>query len=366
MTTNLTPTAQAILEALQVGPATTTALREHTGRSKTTIDKALTDLTKADLIIKVPAQDGNDTSPTLWTLPAPGPTTDDISPTPDTDPSGLDAEHPDQTETDEPHSDAEPPEEPSSDTAPELDRQSSTEEPPALEQNPPLVQQLDPQIYGPAPGSATPPASDQPTSDPAEPTAEDAPADDTSPNPAAENTTDASPDTGTGTDEVPGTPEIKLCRGCQDQMPVICPCCWQKTTAYCGTCRKDNRRNVLRDPEILSNGLPKLGKGELEGLVLNVMNTHPLPHHLGVTGWTSGRIVVFLPGRSTGAIGKSLEKLTTTGQAERLGDNPKRYQLTAPQPHPEQPPADPQPTTQPTAEPDEPTSSQDAAPPQTT
>src|SRR6266511_2678100 len=123
----------------------------------------------------------------------------------------------------------------------------------------------------------------------------------------------------------------KLCRGCQAQMPTICQDCWQKTPAYCGTCRRDMpqvRRGEPGEPAILSNGLPKLRPGELEELVATVLREHPVPHHVGVTGWTSGRVAVYLPGRSTGAIGNALRKMTKTGVAELIGDNPERYQLT--------------------------------------
>src|SRR6266498_3245682 len=87
------------------------------------------------------------------------------------------------------------------------------------------------------------------------------------------------------------------------------------------------RRGEPGEPQILSNGLPKLRPGELEAMVEKVLREHPVPHHIGVTGWTAGRVAVFLPGRSTGAIGNALRKLTTTGVAELIGDNPERYPL---------------------------------------
>jgi hypothetical protein len=123
--------------------------------------------------------------------------------------------------------------------------------------------------------------------------------------------------------------EVKICRGCQAQMPMVCPTCGSKTTSYCADCRRQQpaRRRGSGQPEILSSGLPKLGRGELVHLVRNVMRTQPLPDHLGMTGWTAGRVAVFLPGRSTGAIGNALERLTTTGVAVLLGETPKRYRL---------------------------------------
>lgn len=228
MPDNLTPTAQTILDNLRDGPTTTTDLRERAGRSRSTIDKALTELTKAGLIAK--AESGGDTdagggSPALWELTGPTP-----------------AEH-------------------------TLDDEESQDGEEATDQN------------------AAPPAQE----------------------------------------------EVKICRGCQNQMPKICPGCWQKTTTYCGDCRKDNpttRRGTPGDPQILSNGLPKLARGELERHVLQIIRSQPSPEHLGITGWTSGRVAVFLPGRSTGAIGNVLDKLAATGLTQLLGDNPKRYQLT--------------------------------------
>jgi hypothetical protein len=57
------------------------------------------------------------------------------------------------------------------------------------------------------------------------------------------------------------------------------------------------------------------------------MRTQPIPNHLGITGWTPGRIAIFLPGRSTGAIGNALDRLTTNGTADLLAEAPKRYRL---------------------------------------
>src|SRR6266536_3586314 len=100
--------------------------------------------------------------------------------------------------------------------------------------------------------------------------------------------------------------------------------------SYCGKCRRTMpqvRRGEPGEPVVLSNGLPKLRPGELEELVAKVLREQPVPHHVGVTGWTGGRVAIFLPGRSTGAINNALEKLTKTGVAELIGDQPMRYQL---------------------------------------
>jgi hypothetical protein len=268
---NLTPTAQAILDSLREHPATAADLRDQTGRSRSTIDKALTDLTKAGLIAKAAADGEDSDGPTQWVLTptdaapdalagAPSPKPDDGATAPDEPPTDVDSYEDDSGGTASP---------------------ADTEEPDSAD--PPPGQQ----VHG----------AD----------AEDA--------------------------DVTATPEaeVKVCRGCGEQMPKTCPTCWSKTTAYCGTCRRTQptaRRRAPGEPQILANGLPKLRPGELEHLVLDVLRTQPLPDHLGITGWTPGRVAIFLPGRSTGAISNALDKLAATGQAQLLADNPKRYQPT--------------------------------------
>jgi hypothetical protein len=148
--------------------------------------------------------------------------------------------------------------------------------------------------------------------------------------PAADGQPDGEPKPDGDAEQTAEADQPKLCRGCQAQIPKICECCWQKTSAYCGKCRRNMpqaRRGEPGEPAILSNGLPKLRPGELEQLVEKVMREHPVPHHVGVTGWTGSRVAVYLPGRSTGAINNALEKLTRTGVAELIGDRPMRYQL---------------------------------------
>ena len=119
----------------------------------------------------------------------------------------------------------------------------------------------------------------------------------------------------------------KRCRGCQTLMPATCPACWQKTPSYCGACRRDRPDT---EPQILANGLPRLRPGELPQLVGQVMRDNPLPEHLGVVGWTASRVAVYLPGRSTGAVGNALDKLTRAGTAQLIGEHPTRYRLTPP------------------------------------
>jgi hypothetical protein len=266
---NLTPTAQAILDHLHDQPPTAAAdLREPTGRSRSAIDKALAELAKTGLIAKTP--DTGD-GPTQWTLTDPG--------TPDRPPADAD----------------QPPERP--DTDADITGDEPGPDGHAVEDGTDGNDSAGRQT-GPADGTTT--AGDDSRQDPA-------------------------------ADEAEPVEEVKVCRGCGEQMPKTCPTCWQRTTAYCGTCRQTHpatRRRAPGEPQILANGLPKLLPGQLERLVLDVIRTQPLPDHLGITGWTPGRVSIFLPGRSTGAIGNALDKLAATGQAQLLGDNPKRYQPT--------------------------------------
>jgi hypothetical protein len=88
------------------------------------------------------------------------------------------------------------------------------------------------------------------------------------------------------------------------------------------------RRGEPGEPTILPSGLPRLRPGELEKLVLGVIREQPLPVHVGIKGWTAQRVAIYLPGRSTGAIGNALTKLTKTGELELIGENPMRFQLT--------------------------------------
>lgn len=122
----------------------------------------------------------------------------------------------------------------------------------------------------------------------------------------------------------------KRCRGCHALMPATCPGCCQRTPSYCGTCRRDRPHTRRPEPQLLASGLPRLRPGELSQLVAQVMRDNPLPQHLGITGWTASRVAVYLPGRSAGVIAGVLDKLTHAGTAQRIGDQPSRYQLTPP------------------------------------
>ncbi|MFZ1987094.1 MAG: MarR family transcriptional regulator [Desulfatitalea sp.] len=291
MSNNLTPTAQAILDSLREHPATTTDLRDQTGRSRSTIDKALTDLTKAGLVTKT---DPGDDGPACWVLNQPDAAADS-----DSSPASHEPEHPgNDTHPSDHHAD---------------DQQDAAAGPDTASEEP---------------GPAQPAPKGQDTSGETKEDTDDA---------VTGPPTDAQPRDGEPGQEAPSSEEeVKVCRGCGEQMPKTCPSCGSKTTAYCGTCRKTHpatRRGTPGEPQILANGLPKLLPGQLERLVADVIRSQPLPDHLGITGWTSGRVAIFLPGRSTGAIGNALDKLATTGQAQLLGDNPKRYQPT-PDPEP--------------------------------
>ncbi len=287
---NLTPTARLTYDAIRDGgPGNVHQLRERTGRSRSATDKALAELAKADLIAKVDADgDPADGAPTRWQVAdttaadreAAAPTDETATgdrraaPTPDQPPGPGESAEASEAAHDEPTEPA-----------------SGGDSPPGAE----------------AESGTTPATGDeQPDSD-------------------GDRTEQPSDGDQAAEPEPP-----KLCRGCQAQMPKICECCWQKTPAYCGKCRQTMpqvRPGEPGEPQILSNGLPKLRPGELEELVAKVLREHPVPHHVGVTGWTGGRVAIFLPGRSTGAINNALEKLEKTGVAELIGDRPMRYQL---------------------------------------
>lgn len=313
-----TPTATAVLNALSDGPATAATLRTRIGCGRSTLDKTLADLNRNNQITRLP--DDHPDHPSHWTLTAEP-----------TDPAPAQADTDDgATAATDPIDDRDTGDTPTSDTT-----------------------RVEPDDAEPAPDTER-----------NDPTADGRP--DTEPTAPDQATTDLL----TAEKAEPSSPaeEIKICRGCQNQMPKICPTCWSKTTSYCGTCRRSMpaRGRGTGTPEILANGLPKLTRGQLAELVQDVMRSHPLPDHLGITGWTSGRIAVYLPGRSTGAIGNVLDKLAATGVTEQLGDAPKRYRLCpTPTPAPEPTVIDARPTTSPPA-PDTATTADALTPPPAT
>ncbi len=310
----LTPSAQRTLDALTTGPGNVHELSERTGRSRSTTDKAINDLAKAGLIVKVAdGGDPADGAPTRWQLADPAPATDEASQPTDAE----QATEPDAGASGTVESDAV-----TADEATELAPLGDTPDP-AAEPQPPVAEAPesgDGQIDADADADAQPGSTATPDG-PGTPDG-DTPAD-------GETKQDGDGDGGSGDQQAEVEPP-KLCRGCQAQMPKVCECCWQKTPAFCGTCRRTMpqvRRGEPGEPIILSNGLPKLRPGELEALVEKVMREQPLPAFGGVVGWTGGRLAIHLPGRSPGAITNAMRKFATAGTAELIGDNPERYKL---------------------------------------
>jgi hypothetical protein len=296
----LSPSAKLTLDALQTGPGNVHELSDRTGRSRSTTDKAINDLAKAGLIVKV--DDGGDSAdgaPTRWQL----------------------AEAPADAETGQQEPDGrDTATEPDTDTSvadiPNADADAATQ---AEEADPAADPQ--PGTEPPATGDGTTPASEAPADGGATSDGDGTPDGETKPEGKTE------PD---GEEKKAEAEPPKLCRGCQAQMPKICECCWQKTPAYCGKCRKDMpqvRRGEPGEPVILANGLPKLAPGELEAMVEKVMREQPLPAFQGIVGWTGGRLAIHIPGRSPGAMTNAMRKFTKEGKAELIGDNPERYKL---------------------------------------
>jgi DNA-binding MarR family transcriptional regulator len=287
---NLTPAARETLRALTDQPGNVHEIARRTGRSRSGTDKALRELAKATLIVKLDGGDPADGAPTRWQPTDHGHTlAAGLHPT-------TPKAQPAQPETDQ----AEP---------------GDTNAQPAGDSD-----------GDPGTGSADParPEDDQPTGHPAAAGTGDPPA-----TGGQAETTPAHNDQEASQAEAD---QPKICRGCGEQLPRVCPHCWQKTPSYCGKCRKDMpqaRRGEPGEPTILPSGLPRLRPGELEQLVLKVIRQQPLPTHVGITGWTAQRVAIYLPGRSTGAIGNALNKLTKTGDVELIGEQPMRYQPTA-------------------------------------
>jgi hypothetical protein len=299
----LTPSAKLTLDALNAGPGNVHELSERTGRGRSTTDKAINDLAKAGLIVKVAdGGDPADGAPARWQL----------------------AEAPADTKTGQPEPDG-------------GDNATGTTDADAATPEEAVDPTTDPQpgTEPPATGDGTTPTTEAPADDGA--TSDGGGQPDTEAKPDGETTQDgdekpdgeAKPD---GDEKKAEAEPAKLCRGCQAQMPKICECCWQKTPAYCGTCRKDMpqvRRGEPGEPVILSNGLPKLSPGELEDMVEKVMREQPLPAFQGIVGWTGGRVAIYIPGRSPGAMTNAMRKFAKNGKAELIGDNPERYKLKA-------------------------------------
>jgi hypothetical protein len=302
---NLSPAGRDTLLALPDGPGNVHEVAERTGRSRSGTDKALRELAKQNLIGKVEGGDPADGAPARWQLTPAG-----------------------------------------NDTAETLAAASVEEGVGDGQTGVPAEPVTDPADSDPA-DSAQPVDPDARTGDQPEP---DAITDGDNAGEAgavvgdteAADATSPEGDGGGGVAAEDADPP-KLCRGCGAQQPKICPHCWQKTPGYCGTCRQQMpqaHRGEPGEPSILPSGLPRLRPGELEKLVLGVIQQQPLPLHVGIKGWTAQRVAIYLPGRSTGAIGNALTKLTKTGQLELIGENPMRFQPTNTgdtNPQPEQP-----------------------------
>jgi hypothetical protein len=293
----ITPTMQAILNALRDGPATTDELKTRTGtRRRSTLDKAIAELNNARVIAPVPAGDGEEPR---WTLPS-----EQDAETPDEQPSHEPGEEQDHDATDGKQSTDATGSTYGAEGGVSASSQESGQESSARLADSRTMGEVGPTGDGEASGNG-------------------------------ENAGDGgfsggrgAADEGQGARD--GAEDVKSCAGCQAQMPVVCPCCQRKTTSYCGNCRRNmpTRRGAPAEPQILANGLPKLRPGQLEGMVLDVLRSNPLPNHLGIVGWTAGRVAVYLPGRSTGAIIGVLNKLANVGTLEVISEKPLRYQLT--------------------------------------
>ncbi|WP_238015015.1 hypothetical protein KZZ52_33775 [Dactylosporangium sp. AC04546] len=340
---NLTPTARKTLEALRSGPGTALELSQRTSRSRSATDKALADLAAADLAVIINAGPRASGTPAIWQL-APAQSAGD--------------------ETGEPT--GEPAADPIGEAAPTKNlADGPASQPPAdtgsgdgdhADDLPPVAAEPEASASSPATPSAAASASAavaETTSGGASSGRDDTPGTGTAA--AAADGPDgagvaqaeaephatgavpanekaeaapagtADPATPAGDTTEPDAPQPKLCRGCQTQLPAVCPNCAQKTPSYCANCRQQGPRGRTGDPTILTNGLPRLARGELETMVANVMRTNSVPDHLGVRGWTCGRIAVFLPGRSTGAINNALRRMAANGTADLLGHDPERY-----------------------------------------
>lgn len=65
----------------------------------------------------------------------------------------------------------------------------------------------------------------------------------------------------------------------------------------------------------------KLGPGQLDGLVLDYMRVHATEEPLGPAAVAKGL------GRSSGAVGNCLKRLSAAGKVRLAGDHPRRYAI---------------------------------------
>jgi len=93
-----------------------------------------------------------------------------------------------------------------------------------------------------------------------------------------------------------------------------------------GTAGPSTNGNAKTVAEVLGatnkTGLPKLGKGGLESLVVGHLKAHPKAE---VTPSELGNKL----NRSSGAVGNALERLVKAGKAVRTSDRPRRYRHKA-------------------------------------
>jgi DNA-binding MarR family transcriptional regulator len=305
---NLSPAARATLLALPDAPGNVHEIAERTGRSRSGTDKALRELAKAELIAKIDGGDPADGAPARWQL---------------TDAGHTAAAELDTTTADDGAGKAPAVAEAAAGSDPYTDTDTNPNAAAALEADPTDTEPGDSPDPDEVPQDPPPGTGEADTNQP--------PAEQADQPGTGDSTADTSHDAEHANTAEQEADEPKICRGCGNQLPRICPHCWQKTPSYCGTCRQNMpqaRRGEPGEPSVLPSGLPRLRPGELEKLVMEVVNSQSLPHHVGITGWTAQRVAIYLPGRSTGAIGNALSKLTKTGELELIGEQPMRYQLS--------------------------------------
>jgi hypothetical protein len=88
-------------------------------------------------------------------------------------------------------------------------------------------------------------------------------------------------------------------------------------------------------PARTAAGLPRLRPGALRAEVLATLHADP------GRAWKVGELAHTLGGRSAGAVGQALDRLTDTGDATRLPGSPRRYRATTSVPTPATAPAAP-------------------------
>jgi DNA-binding transcriptional ArsR family regulator len=78
------------------------------------------------------------------------------------------------------------------------------------------------------------------------------------------------------------------------------------------------------EPSRMASDRERLRPGQLDGLVLDYLKTHGQTTPLGPTAMAKGL------GRSTGAVGNCLIRLTAAGQVRQVSEHPRRYSTAAP------------------------------------